>query len=114
MMGFMSTSSLSRLAPPARLQPEQHGADVTGVRGSGKVGFQCHRAAAFGGDGDRALELAAAMRGGHRDSVRGQQRFCLTGGKPAACGLALQQRSDQRARRRPVQVRVVRRLAERP
>ena len=42
-------------------------------------GFQCHRAAAFPGDGDRALELAAAMRGGHRDSMRGQQRFRLTG-----------------------------------
>ena len=71
------------------LQPEQHGVDVARMRGSGKVRLQRHRSADFLRRRNRALEIAAAMRGGNRDPVRGQQSFCVGERKPAARGLAI-------------------------
>ena len=82
--------------------------------GSCEVRLERHRIADVRRDRDRALEIAAAMRGGNRDPVRGQQSLCLSERKPAARGLAIKKRSDHRARRRPVQIGIVRGLAERP
>jgi hypothetical protein len=59
------------------------------MRGSGKVRLQRHRSADFRRHRDRALDIAAAMRGAKRDPVRGQQSFRLSERKPAAFGLAI-------------------------
>ena len=71
------------------LQPEHHSVDVARMRGSGKVRLQRHRSADFRCHRNRALEIAAAMRGDNRDPVRGQQSFRLRERKPAARGLAI-------------------------
>ena len=79
-----SPFSSGRLHPPFELAPagsdrrlalqsEQHGVDLARTRGRGKVRLQCHRSADFQRHRERALELAASMRGRNRDSVRGQQ-----------------------------------------
>ena len=65
---------------------------------SGKVRLQRHRSTNFRRCRNRALDIAAALRGGDRDPVRGQQGFGLPERKPAACGFTLEIRGDHRAR----------------
>ena len=86
-------------------QPDRTAASPSSPSSAASISLACAGAAksAFSATGppisraagDRALEIAAAIRGDDRDSVRGQQCLRVGERKPAAGGLAIEKRRDQ-------------------